>query len=243
MTVPPEWLVVVAWVSLGLGGISCLWILADIFLLGHRQHMGIMDVVWPITGLYAGPLRLIGYYKVGRLGTHKKVKAGQEQDETPPNKTKPFWQIGRHWRDALRQRLHIGRHLREWIMHFVTIGLIAGTAGVWIVFVTWGVDYVLALCSALRFNTSRSSPCGISLKAKASSKPSKPTFCRSPPGKSGCTAGWPLPFLSIFGHHSEAMHKTSPVFWFMMQIAMLFGFLTAYPVNWWLIRQGIKEKM
>ena len=32
-------------------------------------------------------------------------------------------------------------------------------------------------------------------------------------------------------------------FWFMMQIAMLFGFLTAYPVNWWLIRTGVKEKM
>jgi hypothetical protein len=32
-------------------------------------------------------------------------------------------------------------------------------------------------------------------------------------------------------------------FWFMMQIAMMFGFATAYPVNWWLIKSGIKEKM
>ena len=29
----------------------------------------------------------------------------------------------------------------------------------------------------------------------------------------------------------------------MMQIAMLFGFATAYPVNWWLIESGIKEAM
>jgi hypothetical protein len=29
----------------------------------------------------------------------------------------------------------------------------------------------------------------------------------------------------------------------MMQIAMVFGFATAYPVNWWLIRSGIKERM
>jgi hypothetical protein len=29
----------------------------------------------------------------------------------------------------------------------------------------------------------------------------------------------------------------------MMQIAMVVGFLTTYPVNWWLIRKGIKEKM
>jgi hypothetical protein len=32
-------------------------------------------------------------------------------------------------------------------------------------------------------------------------------------------------------------------FWFMMQIAMLIGFVTAYPVNWWLVRNGIKERM
>lgn len=35
----------------------------------------------------------------------------------------------------------------------------------------------------------------------------------------------------------------TPEFWFMMQIAMLCGFVTSYPVNWWLIRAGIKERM
>jgi hypothetical protein len=29
----------------------------------------------------------------------------------------------------------------------------------------------------------------------------------------------------------------------MMQIAMLCGFVTSYPVNWWLVRSGIKEAM
>lgn len=36
---------------------------------------------------------------------------------------------------------------------------------------------------------------------------------------------------------------TSPVFWLTMQLAMLGGLATAYPVNWWLIRRGIKERM
>lgn len=35
----------------------------------------------------------------------------------------------------------------------------------------------------------------------------------------------------------------SPEFWFAMQFAMLAGFATSYPVNWWLIRLGVKEKM
>jgi hypothetical protein len=42
------------------------------------------------------------------------------------------------------------------------------------------------------------------------------------------------------GHELE---KTSPLFWFMMQIAMLAGFATSYPVNWWLLRKQIKEVM
>ncbi len=32
-------------------------------------------------------------------------------------------------------------------------------------------------------------------------------------------------------------------YWLMMQIAMILGFATTYPVNWWLISRGIKEKM
>jgi hypothetical protein len=53
--------------------------------------------------------------------------------------------------------------------------------------------------------------------------------------------GWmALIIFVIIGHEIE---KTNPVFWFMMQIAMLAGFFTSYPVNWWLLRKGIKEKM
>ena len=45
--------------------------------------------------------------------------------------------------------------------------------------------------------------------------------------------------FAIFQRESKA----SPVFRCMMQIAMLCGFLTAYPVNWWLLRSGVKENM
>lgn len=29
----------------------------------------------------------------------------------------------------------------------------------------------------------------------------------------------------------------------MMQIGMVLGYFTSYPVNWWLIRKGVKEAM
>lgn len=35
----------------------------------------------------------------------------------------------------------------------------------------------------------------------------------------------------------------SPTYWLMMQIGMVAGFFTAWPVNVWLIREGWKEAM
>ena len=49
--------------------------------------------------------------------------------------------------------------------------------------------------------------------------------------------------IATFLLFGRELAKTDPVFWLMMQVAMLAGFLTSYPVNWWLIRKGIKEAM
>ena len=35
----------------------------------------------------------------------------------------------------------------------------------------------------------------------------------------------------------------NPTYWFMMQVGMMLGFLTSYPVDWWLVKVGIKEAM
>jgi len=32
----------------------------------HLQPMAIMNVVWPVTGLYAGPIALLGLFSYGR---------------------------------------------------------------------------------------------------------------------------------------------------------------------------------
>jgi hypothetical protein len=47
-------------------------------------------------------------------------------------------------------------------------------------------------------------------------------------------------FRPAFGGTAEV---NTPEFWVAMQIAMLGGFATSYPVNWWLIRAGVKEAM
>jgi hypothetical protein len=53
--------------------------------------------------------------------------------------------------------------------------------------------------------------------------------------------GWMA--VVVFATFGRELPKTGPVFWFMMQIAMFAGFITSYPVNWWLLRGGIKEAM
>jgi hypothetical protein len=53
-------------------------------------------------------------------------------------------------------------------------------------------------------------------------------------------AGQFLWFRHAYGGLAQV---SNPEFWFLMQLSMLAGFCTAYPVNWWLVRTGIKEKM
>ena len=50
-----------------------------------------------------------------------------------------------------------------------------------------------------------------------------------------------IAFFLLFS--PETLEPTTPVFWLMMQIGMAFGFLTSYPVNWWLLSKKIKEVM
>jgi hypothetical protein len=39
------------------------------------------------------------------------------------------------------------------------------------------------------------------------------------------------------------LKPTEAIFWFMMQVGMVLGFLTAYPINIFLIKKGWKETM
>jgi hypothetical protein len=55
--------------------------------------------------------------------------------------------------------------------------------------------------------------------------------------------GWMLLMAFVFFPAPHHLTPSSPVYWFLMQIGMALGFLTAYPANVWLIRRGVKEAM
>ncbi len=68
----------------------------------------------------------------------------------------------------------------------------------------------------------------------------------------GCTLGDIVGAWLVFAFSWELLGLALPAeyvadftlaYWFLMQLGMILGFLTAYPVNVWLIRRGVKEAM
>ena len=51
----PNWLHILSWVALSIGGLSGILIATDV--APHPQHMGVMNVVWPTTAFSAAHSR------------------------------------------------------------------------------------------------------------------------------------------------------------------------------------------
>lgn len=228
------WLTIVAWVSLELGFASSLIIMVDL-LVGHRQQMWIMNVVWPITGLYAGPLALWAYFRIGRLSSRKRLRAAKARNEEPSASRKPFWQMTALSTSHCGGGCTLGDIVAEWVLFALPLTL-WGHA----MFAAWVADYVLAFAFGIAFQYFTIKPMqdmGARTALMAALKADSLSLTAWQIGMYGWMA---IATFLIFGHE---LSQTSPVFWFMMQIAMLAGFCSSYPINAWLLRRGIKHAM
>lgn len=53
-----------------------------------------------------------------------------------------------------------------------------------------------------------------------------------------------VPTMMLAMHHVHAAHDPGgPAFWFVMSMALLVGFVVAYPMNWWLVSRHLKHGM
>src|SRR5262245_16098663 len=80
----PTWLVVISYLSIALGIVTAAVITVDVIL--HPQHMRIMNVVWPVTGLY---FLVIGWWFYRSLGRPMAVDAGPMH--MMHMEKQPFW--------------------------------------------------------------------------------------------------------------------------------------------------------
>jgi hypothetical protein len=230
--VPPTWLTVLAWISLASAFVCAGLIVADIFVQGHRQHVWIMDVVWPLTALYSGPLGWLAYRRWGRLNSPRYIReAGVRGHGHYP------FSVSVGISDThCGAGCALGDVIGEWVL-FAVGATIAGVA-LWPEYIA---DFALAFVFGIAFQYFAIVPMrqlsfrdGV-IAALKSDTLSVITF------EIGLF-GWMALFFFVFftDPHLEPDHAA---YWFQMQVGMILGFLTSYPANNWLIRHGIKEGM
>lgn len=228
------WLHDLAIVSLALSLVCALWILIDI-LAGNQQHMWIMNLVWPITALYAGPLALWAYYTAGRRSTHHAMHRAKARGKESPAKTKPFWQAAALGTTHCGSGCTLADIVGEWGLFFFPFAIFGMK-----IYGAWIIDYILALLFGVFFQYFTIAPMrGLGFREGLAAAV-KADFLSLTAWQVGMYGWMAIVTFLILGHE---LQKTDPLFWFMMQVAMLAGFVTSYPVNWWLLRAGIKEKM
>ena len=72
----PGWLTALSWVFVAVT-VTCAALIAfDVFARGHRQPTRTMDIVWPVSALYLGPLALALYARWGRPRSTPPIAAG-----------------------------------------------------------------------------------------------------------------------------------------------------------------------
>ncbi len=226
----PQWLTVVAWCAIAVGVLSGTLIAVDVFGRGYRQHMAVMDIVWPVSGLYLGPLALLGYAVWGR------PQSARWEKEHGPAPERPYPATVALGVTHCGAGCSIGDFVGGWLVLLLALE-IAGRA----LFAEFVVNFSLAFAFGIAFQYFAIVPMrGLGRRdgLVAALKADSASLTAFEVGMFGWMAVVQLVFFA-----DPHLTADSASYWFMMQIAMVLGSATAYPVNWWLIRSGIKEAM
>lgn len=235
---PPGWLENVSHAVIAVDLVCALIIAADI-VAGRHQKMPIMNLVWPITALYMGPIGLWAYWAMGRPsdsgrpgGTDEtSAENGGPHEESHP----PFWQA------VFKATSHCGAGC--------TLGDAIAETGIFLLGVTlfgsrlataYLVDFTLAYLFGIAFQYFTIAPMrGLGLRDGLVAAVKADTISLIA-FEVGMFAFMALNRLVLFDYPPE---PNTASYWVLMQVAMLVGFLTSFPANWWLVRSGLKESM
>ena len=236
---PPHWLTVLSWTFLGLAGGSVALILGDIFLLGRRQHMRVMEIVWPVTALYFGPLAVWAYARWARTPAHAAAMPMRGADNAGhsmpmPRPGRPFWQTVAIGVSHCGAGCTLGDIVGEILVFTFGLTLFGARLGA-----MYAVDFSLAYVLGIVFQYFAIAPMrGLGLKAGvvAALKADTLSLIAFEVGM----FGWMALMAYAFRPRLE---PNQAEYWFLMQVGMVVGFVTSYPANWWLITRGVKERM
>lgn len=87
-----QWLEILSYTGIVIGVLQFLIVLFHV--MSHPQTMKVMNVVWPITGLYFPLIGLWMYYKLGVPDAKQKMdhQMNHSDHEDMHHSDKPFWQ-------------------------------------------------------------------------------------------------------------------------------------------------------
>lgn len=239
-----------------LGFASALAVLVDETVLGHRQHMWIMNLVHPITALYWGPVWLWVYFSLGRKSSrrwaHREAERLLRECGDPAARAAELQRQGTSTAARDVRPWHVGNA----VSHCGASCTLGDIAGEWTVlmlgigwFGTWSghqlpeellIDFLFAWTLGILFQYLTVAPAagGGRLKEIWTAIRVTASIVAFQIG----LFGWMAIFmLVIWPHHG--IRIDSPDFWFQMQVGMMLGFLTAWPVNRWLVVHRVKPKM
>lgn len=226
------WLTWLSIVSLVVAAVTAVVIALD--LRRHPQSMAVMNPVWPITALYFGPLALWAYWTMGRQASP--AMSGHDHAHHHEHKeAKPFWMQTFVGSTHCGAGCTLGDIFAEFLVFFAGITIAGSTFGAQLV-----LDYAFAFLLGVGFQYA-------SIVPMRGLKPVAGVIAAFKADALSLTAfeiglfGWMA--VMQFGFFTTPPKPDTPVFWFMMQIGMIIGFATAYPMNWVLVKTGIKDAM
>ncbi|GAA1479145.1 DUF4396 domain-containing protein [Nocardioides aestuarii] len=228
---PPVWLVTMAWTALAVAVVSAAVIVIDV--RRYRQQMPVMAWVWPVTALYTGPLGIWAYLRFGRPHSQRWSEE-RGMAEPPP---KPRWATTSVGVSHCGAGCTLGDIIAGTTIFLLGITLLG--KALWAELVG---DYLLAVALGLVFQYFAIAPArGLGLRDGLVAA-AKADILSLTAFEVGLFAWMVFQALVLFPE-PDPVRPDSPVYWFGMQVGMCLGFVTAYPVNAWLISRGVKEAM
>jgi hypothetical protein len=199
--------------------------------------MWIMNLVWPITALYFSVFGLWAYFALGRKATHGAMQGmdhmamGHTSERPSPT-----------WRQTAVATSHcgagctVGDIIAEFSLFALGLTLFGSP-----LYASFAADLFLAWLLGIVFQY-------FSIKPMRSLTPSQALIAALKADTLSILAfevglfGWMALTYFVFFPNPHLM-PTSATYWFMMQIGMVIGYFTSYPMNHFLVRWGLKEAM
>jgi len=217
-------LTIISIIALAIGLVSSLVIIVDV--TRYPQQMAIMNVVWPINGWFLGPIAIWTYFKWGR------IKAKDIDREDNRGSGAQVFTSTSHCSAGCTLGDAVG-------VPFVALTGIAIAGSV--LFAHYIVEFILAYIFGIIFQFFAIYPMNKKAGATSAIKEAIKADTLSLLAFEIGMFGWMA--IVHFVLFTEPPKPSDVSYWFMMQIAMILGFLTSYPANRWLVKKGIKEAM